>query len=278
MALDGLEIAALAMQVIASLIYLSVARFLAKRNVSEEARGAQRGFVFWWAGLGLLGLYGLVFNNNYGINIAEQGLVFTLTILYLLIGGLFVIIAGLMYYLLYLYTGKKAALRWIAVFWVFMVVFLVWLIHGTGGGPCIYSPGDADCTPSASWEEGDGATLGSASERPAVLGGIFGLLLVTPILGSALAYALLFFRVDGATAKYRVAAISLGIILWMGFSTLSNLFALAGGADARPDFMPLIGQGLGIFSGSLVYLAYYPPKWAQSMWGVGSLRDEATSQ
>ena len=260
---------------IAASLYFWVARMLWKRPVSATSKAAQNGFVYWWGGLGLLGIYGLIVNNDYGIKLGEQGLVVNLFVLYVVIIALYGMLGGLVYYLLFLYTGKPSMLKFIVAFYAFMTLFLIWILHFDGGGACLYEAGSTACVQPTGWVEANGAALSSVEPRSAAIGPIFGLLLVVPILAAAVMYFLLYFRVQDATSKYRVLLISGGLVLWMGFSTLNSLLGLGVGAavpgSTRAIVTALISQVLGVVAAMLVVTAYNPPTWVQQKFGVRRL-------
>lgn len=267
---SSIEVLGIALQALSVLMFGTVAVFIARRPVTQRARGAQRGFVIWWGGLAVIGLYALVFNDTYGIVVAEYGLGPLLAILYILIGILFLLLGGLMYYLLYLYTGRSGTLWWPTVYYLVLMASVVWLLHGFGGA-CLV-PADGGCQ-NPDWQEGDPAAIGAYDERPQWIGPVFGLALVVPPLVAAVMYFLLYFRVDDPTSKYRILMVSGGIILWFTFSVGNTLVAASTQTPAG-DVSALISRSLGVLAAALVLLAYLPPRFVQRRFGVQSISQQ----
>ncbi len=245
---------------VASILYVVVAAMQAKRPVSAAARPALYGFVFWWSGLALLGIYGLV--TRFVADPLEYGLTGYRAILYPLVVIVLGMCAGLVYYLLFLYTGNRKVL-WVSVGF-FAVWFALWLFSIEAFTPMV---GD---DPSTSQP---GPEFYTAETPPVLLSAVVGLGLILPLLGSAIAYALLYFRSDDATAKYRIAMVSGGFVLWFLYSALGSVTRIATG-DAEQGFMQqLLGQLFGLVAATLTLLAYKPPAFVRAK-GIRSLRDD----
>lgn len=245
---------------VAVLLYIVVAVVQARRPVSRDAREARNGFVFWWIGLAALGLFGLLTETV--LDTSELGLTGYRIMLYTLLPVLFAMLAGLVYYLLYLYTGDRRAIPAVSIgyslFLVLAVLFIELQDPYIGIDP----------------ETGERGLL-YAKEAVPWIGALFSVLLIGPPFVAAIAYAALFFRTDDRTARYRIAMVSGGFILWFGFSLLGTLGALAAGtAGEEPSFArELTGQILGVFAALLVLLAYYPPRWVKGRMQVRSVAD-----
>lgn len=254
-------------------LFALVAVVVGRRQVSAEARGARNGFLLWWAGLAFLGLFVLAFDPEIGIDLYGYGIDFVLVVIYVILGGYFAMIAGLVYYLLYLYTGKRTLKWWVAGFYVLLFVYLVYYLqslHPTIG------------------VRPDGQRFMDVGDRPSGLD-VRSLILtagfVLPPIGAAIAYLALFFRVKDRTGKYRILLVSVAILLVFLFSLGSSLNSL--GSSSEPPSTVDEQRELertedlrGIFSGLLsalaallVFLAFRPPSWVQAKYGIRSTED-----
>ncbi len=254
-----------ALGAVAALLYLWVAWLQSKRPAHGPAQGAIRGFVIWWAGLGLLGFLTLFF--TFGPDLATYGLTVVRIVIYALLGGIFVMLAGLAYYLLYLYTGSRRTLIAIAVFYVLMSALLVFLIEG-------FDPHIADNAVHIEPGEESAVEFHTHEEPPAWASATFSLGIIVVPLAAAIAYALLFFRTDDRTARYRIAMVSSGFVLWFAYSALGTLAALVSGSTTQSFMQQLIGQLLGVLAATLTLLAYHPPRRLQRRFGLRRV-DEA---
>ena len=240
--------------VTAASIYSYVGWRLSKRVISSaEARLAWEAFTVWWYGLaattlirGLLNLLGAVGLTSLPLFIIATYLNILVTCIALL---------GLLYYLIYLFTGNRRSLLPLALFYIIYFVLLVYYITAS-------APGSVNV---GRWN----TTI--AYDAP-LTGPIFailiGLLLLPQIIGG-LAYFTLYFRVPEATQKYRILLVSWSIIVWF----LSPLIALAGGL-AQEDWWQLTSRFIGLAAALTILMAYLPPRWLKQRYGIISLADE----
>lgn len=257
---QGQELVLQTIALAASGIYFIVAYALSRRTVQEDARRPHRAFILWWTGLGILGVAGAVF--TLGVPVGALGLAGARAVVYGFVGLIFAMLAGLLYYLLYLYTGNHANLRRVVLFYVALSGLFVYLtesqepyIDGAGAEP----------------------ELAYADERapgdPLALA--FSLALVLPPLAAAVAYLGLYFRVPDRTSRYRILMVSGGIVLWFTYSALSSI--TQGLLDVRePPFAArLAGQMLGVLAALMVLAAYIPPGFARRRLHVHSIFEDA---
>lgn len=235
-------------------IYGYVGWQLSKRVVpSSDARQAWQLFSVWWYGLaastlinGLLSLFG-------AFGLADLPLFLTATYINILV--ICVALLGLLYYLIYLFTGDRRAFLPLTIFYVAYYVLLVYYITAS-------SPSHVDV----------GRWNATVAYRVPLAGPLFlivvALLLLPQIIGG-LAYFTLFFRVREATQKYRVLLVSWSIIVWFG----SPLLALAGGL-AEQDWWQLASRFIGLAAALTILMAYLPPVWLKDRYGINSLNDE----
>jgi hypothetical protein len=239
---------------IATGIYTYTGWRLGKRVVpTSDARLAWVSFTVWWYGLAAATLIGGLLNLFGAMGLTDLPLFVTATYINILV--ICLALWGLLYYLIYLYTGNRNSLVLLAVFYLVFYILLVYYINAS-------SP---DGVTVERWTAG--VAYGSA---PA---GIFitlliVLLLLPPLIGG-FAYFLLYFRVTEITQRYRILLVSWSIILWF----LSPLAAMAGGLS-QEDWWQLVSRLIGLAAAATILMAYLPPRWLKQRYGILSLSDE----
>jgi hypothetical protein len=239
---------------IATGIYTYTGWRLGKRVVpTSDARLAWVSFTVWWYGLAAATLIGGLLNLFGAMGLTDLPLFVTAT--YLSIQVSCIALLGLLYYLIYLYTGNRNSLVLLAVFYLVFYILLVYYINAS-------SPQGVTV---ARWTAG--VAYGNA---PA---GIFIILLIVllllpPLIGG-LAYFMLYFRVTEITQKYRILLVSWSIIIWF----LSPLAAAAGGLSQK-DWWQFVSRLIGLAAAASILMAYLPPRWLKQRYGILSLSDE----
>ena len=238
----------------AASIYSYVGWRLSKRVItSSEARLAWRSFTVWWYGLAATTLIG-GFLSLFGVaGLTSLPLFVTATYLNILV--LCLALWGLLYYLIYLFTGNSRSLVPLTVFYVIYFVLLVYYITAS--------------IPESISVERWRTTLVYRAPLTGPFFAILIILLLLPEIIGGLAYFTLYFRVSDVTQKYRILLVSWSIILWF----LSPLIALAGGL-AQQDWWQLASRLIGLAAALTILMAYLPPRWMKQRYGVSSLTDE----
>jgi hypothetical protein len=239
----------------AACIYGYVGWRLSRRVISSsEARLAWGSFTIWWYGLAVTTLLG-AFLNLFGIlGITSLPLFVTATYINILV--ICTALWGLLYYLIYLFTGNRHSLLPLAVFYIIYYVILLYYI--TASIPESISVGRWNTT---------------LIYRHPLTGPFFATviaLLVFPQIIGGLAYFSLYFRVQDITQKYRVLLVSWSIIVWF----LSPVIALAGGL-ANQDWWQFVSRSIGLTAALTILIAYLPPRWIQERYGITSLSDQS---
>lgn len=235
-------------------IYYYVGRVLQRRHTSSaDSRLAWRLFIAWWYALATTSLCSGFLSLLGSMGITSLPLFATITLMNIL--ALCVALYGLVYYLLYLYTGSRKILIPLSVFYILYYMLLVYFVQAR-------QPIDVEIR---RWQ----ATLVYQNE---IRGPLFSiavtLLFLPPILG-AIAYLLLYFRVETITQKYRILLVSLSIIVWFLSSSLATLSGLSG-----LDIWQVISRIIGVGAALAILLAYQPPLWVRQRFGVTSLMEE----
>jgi hypothetical protein len=239
---------------VAASIYAYVGWRLSKRLISSsEARLAWGSFTVWWYGLAITTLIG-GFQNLFGaLGLTILPLFVTATYINLLV--ICIALWGLLYYLIYLFTGNSRLLVPLAIFYIIYYVLLLYYI--TASIPESINVGH--------WRT-------TVAYRTPQTGPFFVILIVfllLPQIIGGLAYFTLYFRVTEATQKYRILLVSWSIIVWF----LSPVAALAGGL-AQQDWWQLASRLIGLAAALTILMAYLPPRWLKQRYGIISLPDE----
>jgi hypothetical protein len=254
--MDAVQLAATGLAVVAAVVYVLVGLAVGRRHVSGEASVANRMFQLWWFGMGAISLYAplqviLGLLHLQGFDVA---LFLTEAILLLLVLAL----AGLVYYLLFVYSGKSWVGWPVAIYHFVMLTWLQFVV--------------IQARPYAFGEPPGGGTkrLLFETDLAGSPGSIWlGVLLLAPVLLSAIAYFLLYFQVEGRTAKYRIAAVSGALVVWFG----SSLLASALGLSQRAGWQ-LVSMIISLAASIMILMAYLPPRWLQQRLRIESIRAE----
>jgi len=235
-------------------IYSYVGWRLGKRAISSsEARLAWGSFIVWWHGLAATTLIGGVLSLFGAFGLTSLPLFVTAAYLNILI--ICLALWGLLYYLIYLFTGNRRSLLPLAVFYIIYYVLLVYYI--TASIPSNVNVGR--------WS----ATLAYGAPLTGPFFVIILVFLLLPQIIGGLAYFTLYFRISDATQKYRVLLVSWSIIVWF----ISPLIALAGGLEQQ-DWWQLASRFIGLAAALTILMAYLPPRWLKQRYGIISLNDE----
>lgn len=239
---------------VAASIYAYVGWRLSKRIVSSsEARLAWRSFTVWWYGLAVTTLIGGLLNLFGAVGLTIVSLFITATYINLL--TICLALWGLLYYLIYLFTGNSRLLVPLAIFYIIYYVLLVYYITAS-----IPESINID-----RWR----TTLAYHASLTGPFFVVLIVLLLLPQIIGGFAYFTLYFRVTETTQKYRILLVSWSIIIWF----LSPLAALAGGL-AEQDWWQLASRLIGLAAALTILIAYLPPRWLKQRYGIISLPDE----
>lgn len=240
--------------VTAAVIYAYVGWRLGKRVItSSDGRLAWVAFTIWWYGLAVTTLIGGFQNLLGAIGITTLSLFVTAT--YVNIFPACIALWGLLYYLLYLFTGNRRSFLPLTLFYIIYYILLVY--YTTASTP-------------------EGVEVGRWTTtliyRTPLTGPFFvilAVLLFFPQIIGSIAYFTVYFRVTDATQRYRILLVSGSIMVWL----LSPYVALAGGI-AQNDWWHFASRFIGLAAPLTVLMAYLPPYWVKRRYGLISLSDE----
>jgi hypothetical protein len=235
-------------------IYSYVGWRLSKRVIaSADARLAWWSLTIWWYGLAVTTLIG-GFQNLLGV-VGLTNLPLFVSATYINILPACIALWGLLYYLVYLFTGNRRLLPPLAAFYTLYYILLVY--YTTASIP----------------ERVEVGRWNTTLIYHAPLTGPFFVILVVllffPQIIGSIAYLTLYFRVTDVTQKYRILLVSISIIVWF----LSPYAAFAGGLSQH-DWWQFTSRFLGLAAALTILMAYQPPRWLKQRYGIISLGDE----
>ena len=236
-------------------IYSYVGWRLGKRVIaSAEGRLAWGSFTVWWYGLAVSTLI-TGFQNLFGA-VGLTNLPLFVTATYINIFPACIALWGLLYYLIYLFTGNRRSLLPLTIFYIIYYVLLVYYTT-------VRIPNSVEV---GRW----GTTLIYRTPTTGPFFVILAVLLLVPQIIGSIAYLTLYFRVTDITQKYRILLVSGSIMIWL----LSPYVAIAGGL-AQHDSWQIGSRILGLAAPLTVLMAYLPPHWLKQRFGIISLSDES---
>jgi hypothetical protein len=234
-------------------IYFYIGRVLSQRHqTTSGASLAWLMFVTWWYALALATLSGGVLSLLGAFGIIGLPLFTTITIINLLTTC--VALFGLMFYLLYLYTGKASLIWPVGVFYFFYYGFVVYFVEA----------GDPVGVIVNRWNT-------SLEYQNTIRGPLFLIaivLLVFPQILGSLAYFMLFFQVRAKTQKYRILLVSWSIIIWFLSAFLASIAGLS-----QQDWWQITSRLIGLAAALTILFAYQPPSWIKRRFGVVAIAE-----
>ncbi len=240
-----------AYQLVIGALYGAVAYAAGRRSVGAHAEKAHQAFITWWATLALVSVArvaALVVGRLGGWTFAAYTTYTQMVLLAIVLA-----LMALMYYFVFLFTGKPWATNAVVVFYIGFAAFIfhwfnlsdpVGLTEGPGGGVQLEYANDLADAAITQW---------------------LGILLLLPLVLGALAYSTLYFRVDDRTQRFRIVTVGGSIFLWL----LTSLGASLGGVDANEQSWWLYtSRAIAIFATLANYMAFKPPAWLQRRLGM----------
>jgi hypothetical protein len=234
-------------------IYFYVGFVLSRRRQSSLAAGrAWLMFVAWWYALALTTFSGGVLSLLGAFGIIGLPLFTTITI----INGLTTCAAlfGLMFYLLYLYTGKSNLIWPTGIFYFFFYGLIVYIMEAM-------NPIGVKVN---RWN----TSLQYENTIPGPVLVIALALLVFPEIIGSLAYFMLFFQVKIKSQKYRILLVSWSIIIWFLSSFLVSISGLS-----QQDWWQIASRLIGLGAALTILFAYQPPSWIKRRFGVAAIAE-----
>lgn len=237
-----------------SALYAYVGRLTLSRPAGEpDGRLAIRLFAVWWFGLAVVTVVGAGRALLAAAGILDLPLHTALGF-----GALLPLVAalwGLLYYLLYIYTGNRRFFWPVTVAHAAILVYFTYLTLWLRPTGVVVSD----------WS----VTTSNANELAGPALGFALFLILGPVLIAALGYGSLIFRTTDPTTRYRVGMVSGAFLLWFGSAGLAVATGLGLPVEQGGWYWwPLAARAIGLFSTLLILGAYRPPGFVQRRLGV----------
>jgi hypothetical protein len=217
-------------------------------------------FATWWYGLAGAALVSGTLNFMAAAGYTDLNLWLTFGLFSLLL--ICAALGGLLYYLIYLYTGSRKAIVPLALFYLGLYLALMYLVN-------LNTPTHVEV---GRWT----AQVKYDKEFDPLYGYLFIVLLLVPQLVAAVAYFSLYFRTGDRTQRYRIAMVSGSIIVWFGSSLLVGFL---GGRDAsQSDAWQVASRILSLMATLAILVAYRPPKVWRQRYGLRGVSDEESKE
>lgn len=234
--------ATIAISVGVAAVFLFVGLRIAQREVSAHARLASFLLALWWGGLGVgVAISGLELALALG-NVLPFALALTFSLVGDLIAVLF--LAGLVGFLVFVYTGHYHLVELVALYGTFYVMILYYFL-----AQAPYGVGFQAGAP----------TILYAQTGPLWLAVPIVLILVGPEIVGGVLYLSLLRRTHDRGTRSRIWLVGGGILLWFAI----DLFL----PDSTGSWA-LVRTVVEVLPGIMTLIAYYPPTWAQRRWGL----------
>lgn len=235
-----------------AMLYTFVGALTLRREASDaDGHRALRLFALWWFGLATVTLVGAVRSTLGALGILDLPVHLALT--YLTIPPLVALLAGLLYYLLYIHTGNARLLGPVLLYHAVLLVVVVYLVVWQEP---LFVQANA-------WN----VTTENARELSGPLVALAIAALLGPVLMASIAYGSLYFRAHERTARYRIATVAGAFTLWFGSSAVA---AITGFNEWY--WWPVASRVVALVSTVIILLAYKPPRAFREKYGIEPVR------
>ncbi|MHB8584975.1 MAG: hypothetical protein ACYDDF_03965 [Thermoplasmatota archaeon] len=251
--LTALQASALAFSLIQTAIAVAIGQMFWRRPLTGADVRASRSFAVFWLGAAAAAIL-----NDASVAAGANGggamIIAPLTYANLLADVLY--IGGLVYYLLYIYTGRASLFPYVVAFYAAALAGALALIASLG--------------PTGMHMNRWGGSVAYQNEPSAITALLFAVFfLLPPIVGSIL-YGTLYFRVHGRTQRWRVGLVSTSLFIWV----LSALLVTAFDSSSANDAAAIAIRCISVAAMATIYAAYAPPAWVQRRFEIESLQGE----
>lgn len=218
-----------------AVLYFFVGRAVLDPGAPRPERMARNAFALWWFGLAARTTREAV--GNLLVVAGIDDVAFHTSLEYLGFVFLFVALAGLMYYLLYLYTGRPWVIYPISVFYglfLFIAFYLTNLRNAVGLEIDEWSVGLDYASPAS----------------PLFLNLLLGALLVPLVIGVVL-YLLLYTKVSAPIQKRRIQLVAGALLFWFGSVSIAVVMNLN-----DHDYWGFVSRVIALIAAVVILYAY----------------------
>lgn len=236
--------AAAAVDALVALVLVYVGWTVAIRPASAEGRRALHAFGVWWIGLAIT-----VAINATKEGFASAGILapaFFVALQYVWVAALCAAVWGLLYYLIFLFTGHDEWYWRLALFYVAYGAAAAWALAQLQPNGII-APTATEHKWFIQWSYANPSALG-------VVLNVLILLLLLPQIGAAVVYLRAAGRTKDKLARFRVRVVAWALILWLGLTLLAPFVQLG-----RFEAWQAGGRLVGLAASLAILYAYRPP-------------------
>jgi hypothetical protein len=233
-----------------ALLFAYVGWQLLRRPVAAVSQPAAALYASWWLAIAATSLMEAIGNGFAAAGVLDLRLFLALNYVKLL--AICIGLWGLLYYVVYLRWGSGLTLPVLAVFYA--ANFLLFVVHVSWAQPTAVHVGR--------WRTG---LVYDGPWAPA-LAAAWGVLVFFPLLLAIIAYFTVYFEIRDPTARYRVVAVAVAILVWLESRLLTSIPSLA-----DQDAWQVAAHLAAVASACAVLLAYHPPGWIAHRFGVRDL-------
>lgn len=241
---------AAALHLLVAGVYAYVGRQMGRRQASSDGRLAISLFATWW--YGLAGITALTALQDAAAGLGVTDLAFYQTVSQLWLAGLCAALFGLLYYLAYLFTGRRSLLVPIALVYATLYFALTYTLAYR----------DASAVVVGEWR------VGLSYERDAApgIGAALVALLIGPHLVGSLAYLSLYFKLPDRTQRYRVGMVAMSLLGWFSATFIASLLHFT-----QRTYWPIVSVALGLAAAVMILMAYAPPRFVRERFGIAAV-------
>ena len=227
---------------VASGFFLSIALRLTRQKVSPESQTAVTLFGLWWFSLSVYAVVGATTDLLAAVGVETFAV--AIAFHYMQMIALCIGLWGLVYYVAFLFTGKRGLLLPLAIFYSLYYAVLLFIV--TLGRP--------SNVVIETWRSG------VEYAQPFLEAWSTALLLVLPAVVAVGTYLLLYFQSESRLARYRITLVSASALAWSASLVIREANVLA----AMPALMAL-------GSAWALNWAYDPPRWLSARAGLDAV-------
>lgn len=235
---------------IAAGTFLAAGMNLRRADASPAAQEALALFSLWWVALAVYAVAGATLDLSAALGVSAAGPAMVLRFAQAV--ALCIGLWGLMYYVAFILTGRRAFLPVLAVFYALYYGAIVFYL--TLGKPVAVA--------AEAWR----ARI--AYESPAVTAAAGTLLLVLPPLVASATYLLVLVKAKELTRRWRIVLVALSTVAWFVAVLLR---------DGEGGPLGALAPVLALLSASAITWAYRPPAWVSRRLAARSLAAEAAA-
>ncbi len=247
-----------AFSLIVSLVYFFIANTLKVRQFSPldiDSKWAWNQFLIFWWSMGIVSLMPAL-QNVLGIFDVQRLSIYA-SLLQLILVVISVALWALQNYVFFIYFGTRKFIALSTLYYSFVYGFLLYF----------FAEHPVTRLKIERWN----VLLDYGVEPSSQVIMWLSIILILPLVLSALGYFSLYFRVKDATSKYRIFLVSWSLIIWLASGLVVRL---VNPQFADSDEWQMLNRVIAVASSVLIFFAYRPPRFIKSRFKVLSIGEE----